>query len=132
MLKPAFVSLCILYLTEHYRDADVSLDAAARAVGCTPNHLGRLLRRYEGRSFRRLLVEKRISLAMQEIGGSATPLKELSYALGYRHPSAFCRDFRSLSGTSPSAWRAKALDQRVRSADSWAGAGGASHGKVVG
>lgn len=87
-----------------------SLGEIARDLHVTTRTLIRRLKR-EGTSYRRLLDQVRRELAQEALAEGALPVKEIAYRLGYRDPSNFGRAFRTWTGHSPGAYRARVLEQ---------------------
>jgi YesN/AraC family two-component response regulator len=88
-----------------YADPDLSLQAAARALGLSPQHVCRILRQHAGLTFANLLRTVRLREARRLLGDSADSMKAIAYQVGFRHPSQFTRAFQHDCGISPSEYR---------------------------
>jgi AraC-like DNA-binding protein len=82
-----------------------SMDAVARAVGCSRQTLYRRLRE-EGVTFAALVEAVRRRLAVGLLRDPKISVKEAGYRLGFAEPAAFSRAFKRWTGKSPAAWRA--------------------------
>ncbi len=82
-------------------------DLAAEA-GCSEQHLIRLFRRHTRLSPRQYQVRARVEAARSLLASSDHPLKRVAEILGYRDEYYFSRQFRSVTGSSPGAWRRSA------------------------
>lgn len=78
----------------------------ARALGVPPTLLARGVRGSFGMPLRRWLVEQRIRAAADELAASDEPVAAIARRHGYAEQFLFSRQFRSVMGCPPSAWRA--------------------------
>jgi AraC-like DNA-binding protein len=74
-----------------------SLTRAAAYVGMSPRSLRRHLQR-ENTGYQQLIDQVRLDCATDLLDVEGKPIKEVSYALGYRNVSAFRRAFKSWTG----------------------------------
>ena len=81
-------------------------EEASRQLGFSHRTLHRRLRS-NGRTYRQLKDDFRLDLARQYLDSGHLTQKEISHALGYTSPSAFCRAFKSWTGESPGAYRSR-------------------------
>jgi AraC-like DNA-binding protein len=88
------------------RSKDVSLDAAARAIGYGTRRLQRTLD-LEGLSFREITRSLRLETAKELLTQTSMPLSEIGTHLGYASAPHFSRAFRRDAGCSPSMYRAR-------------------------
>jgi AraC family transcriptional regulator len=73
----------------------------ARLCQLSIRQLQRDFRRCLGRSPQDWLNERRI-LAAQQLLLAGQPIKRVAFELGYKQPSHFCRQFKSISSMTPS------------------------------
>lgn len=79
-----------------------SLPTTARLLNLTPRTLHRHLEA-EGTSYRALLDDIRLRLALQHLRSGRLGVEETAWALGYSDPANFRRAFRRWTGGPPSA-----------------------------
>jgi AraC-like DNA-binding protein len=89
------------------------MSTVASEMGLHPRTLERRLA-VEGQTFAVLRDEVRLSVARELLELTDIPIGEIGAIVGFASPSVFTDAFGRLSGTSPSAWRAKA-------SENWAG-----------
>lgn len=98
---------------EIWRREGLSIGALAAVVGVPEHRLRRLVNDGLGhRNFSDFLNTHRIAAAKRELGdplGAERSISEIAFALGYASLGPFNRAFREATGTTPSAWRARAL-----------------------
>ena len=89
--------------------ADPSQDIAALAVlvNLSVSRLSHLFKLEQGCRLRSYLVDCRLELAARVLQSSETPVKEISYNVGYGHPSSFVRAFRARFECSPKQYRSQ-------------------------
>lgn len=91
---------------EHYRDHWRIADYAD-ALGITPTHLGRLVRRQIGFSASKVIEDRLVREARGNLAYTSASVSEIAYALGFSDPAYFTRVFTRATGWSPSAFRAQ-------------------------
>ncbi len=72
--------------------------------------LGRLIRRKTGRTFKQLLIEKRMSQAVYLLQHTNLTVAEIALSVGYENTSYFHRTFRETYGMSPREFRVSAKE----------------------
>jgi AraC-like DNA-binding protein len=96
--------------TGAFRDADLSLESAAAAIGVHPNRLSHAINQICGSSFPAAVNQRRIEffVAQAEAGelGKRTIL-DLAFDAGFSSKSTFNRVFHNLMGMSPSQFRSR-------------------------
>lgn len=81
------------------------LSEAAKLVGLTPRRVHDKFTLALGMSAQAWLERKRLDVARRRLVQEDTPLKEIAFALGFRHAPHFTTWFRRLVGVAPSAYR---------------------------
>jgi AraC-like DNA-binding protein len=82
------------------------LEALAAAVGMTPRRLNRCFRLLYGTTVFDYLRDARLDAAREALeAGSALPIKQLAWGLGYNQASNFVTAFRRRFGLPPRAYR---------------------------
>lgn len=87
------------------RYQSVSLSAVAEKHGVSLAYVSRLVKEATGKSFKELLMEKRLSKAEQLLTGTNLPAADIITAVGYENTSYFYRLFRERFGLSPKEYR---------------------------
>lgn len=87
--------------------AEGSPTLADVAVACNMSvaHLRRLFKQATGQTLHDYIEEVRITRAQTLLAQTPALLKEVSYTLGYCHPSAFSFAFKRATGEAPRAYR---------------------------
>ena len=80
-----------------------SLAAMCDSAGASVRTIQRVFRREVGSDFEFWRRQVRLMKAV-ELLVSGRSVKEVSFALGYRQPTAFVEMFRGVLGTTPRAW----------------------------
>ncbi len=70
-----------------------------------------LLQQQFGMGLRAFMEQRRLNVARERIFSDHAPLKEIAFALGFRHASHFTAWFRRHTGVSPSDYRSSGAEQ---------------------
>jgi AraC-like DNA-binding protein len=73
----------------------------------SPSHLQHLFKERTGTRLGRWLVERRLQRAARLLAESNISVKEVAYAVGYKHPSSFVRAFERHFRQAPGQFRSK-------------------------
>ncbi|MDN3354215.1 AraC family transcriptional regulator [Actinomadura sp. DC4] len=92
------------YLREHL-GARTSVAELATLARLSPSHFAALFRRATGTGVLQYQTRLRMSRARELLDTTDRSVAEIARALGYADPFYFSRQFRSVHGTSPSAYR---------------------------
>lgn len=87
---------------------NVSVTEIAESVGVHPVYLASVFRRHHHCTVGDYMRRLRVEYACREMSRSETPLVEIALAAGFAHQSHFSRIFKSVTGLTPSAYRAGA------------------------
>lgn len=90
----------------------IDADAVASDLNMSPRTLRRKLSK-EKITFRNLVDELRMNLAIRYLRESCLTVDEISHAVGYSEPSGFRRAFRRWFRTTPELYRRKSRDMRT-------------------
>lgn len=82
----------------------------AASLFCTPHQLRRIFRAVTGHGVKPHINKIRMDLAMELLKESSLTIGEIAARTGFEDPSAFSRLFHSLTGATPSAFRASVTD----------------------
>ena len=88
---------------ENYRDADLTRLAGQLHVSLP--YLSHTIHSSTGRTFKELLLEKRLEQARVLLEETGLPIDGVIDAVGYDNTSYFYRKFRARYGASPKDWR---------------------------
>ncbi len=92
------------YLDEDFRAA-LDVPDLARRFGMSQNYLARLFRERHGMTMQRYLLSNRVELARHLLNTTDMPIKAVAIESGLSNPQYFHRQFRSVTGRSPSEER---------------------------
>jgi AraC-like DNA-binding protein len=91
-------------LEEQFRSG-IGVSEMAAQLGVTSTHLTRCCKLSCGRSAIELLQDRRIFEARRLLSETASPVNQISAALGFASPAYFTRAFQHRTGSSPTAFR---------------------------
>jgi two-component system response regulator YesN len=101
--------LARVLVKRHYR-RDLTLEAVARALCCSPRQLQRAYA-LEGSTFQEDLTARRMAAAAELLAGQAIPVADVARLVGYSGRSHFARAFRRRYGLSPARYRERARNR---------------------
>ena len=84
-----------------------SIRELALQFSMSPSHLQHLFKERTGTRLGRWLVERRLQRAARLLSDSSISVKEVAYAVGYKHPSSFIRAFERHFRQAPGQFRSK-------------------------
>jgi two-component system response regulator YesN len=90
----------------------ISIHDLAVEFKLSASYLQHLFKARTGSRLGRRLAEMRLRRAAFLLVQSDSSIKEISYAVGYRHPSSFIRAFERFFRQSPSDYRQEMLTER--------------------
>jgi AraC-like DNA-binding protein len=82
-----------------------SVNYFADALHLSPNYLSRLLKTLTGQSTKDLIISKVVDIAKEKLSTTDLSINEIAYALGFDHPQAFSKMFKSKANLSPGSFR---------------------------
>jgi AraC family transcriptional regulator of arabinose operon len=85
-------------LREHQR---LRIEKLAAKLNLSPSRLEHLFKNDTGVSITKYRSQVRLGEATLRLKSGRGQIKEIAFALGYRHPSSFSRAFRLAFGISP-------------------------------
>jgi AraC-like DNA-binding protein len=88
-------------------ESDPSADIATLAgrLDLSASRLSHLFKRETRHSLHKFLANRRLKKAAQLLAHTGTPVKEVSYIVGYSHAASFVRAFRKKFGCTPNSYR---------------------------
>jgi len=93
------------FIAEHYTE-DIRMQDIAAELGYDHRYLSSLLKKSLNTTFRAILNEYRISHAKHLLTAADSDISRISYECGYNSLCSFNRNFREITGMSPSEYRA--------------------------
>ena len=101
------------WLEAHFMD-QVSVDDCARAIGVSRSSLSHSFRTVTGQSIPRALNDIRLRHARALLVTTNLEIIDVAMECGFNDQAWFSRQFKSLTGLSPSHWRVRAREDRAR------------------
>ena len=95
-----------MHFLETRVESNIPVGELAALVGISPSHLTALFRRATGGGPSAFHTGLKMAQARSLLDTTTLSIAEISDSVGYRDPLYFSRRFRSLHGTSPTAYRA--------------------------
>ena len=91
------------YIDEKYEDA--SLSSFSKKVDEDEYVLSRMIKKNTGSTFKELLQNKRLAIALELLKNTDIPIADISVMIGYENTSFFHRLFKRVYGMSPRQYR---------------------------
>ena len=102
--NPQLIEAVLVYIASHFTE-DISMKSIAENIGYDYHYLSALLKKTMNTTFRSLLNEYRISHAMELLTATDEAITLISYQCGYDSLCSFNRNFKEITGITPSAYR---------------------------
>ncbi len=93
----------MLYYMERHLDG-LTLGELSAQFGYHPNYISNRLHQETGKTFSRLLLEKRLQRAVFLMQHTDLPIEQIAELIGYHNHSNFYKVFRGFYGMSPRKW----------------------------
>jgi AraC family transcriptional regulator len=93
-----------------------ALSELASVAGVHPVHLARTFRQIQGCSIGNYVRKLRLDRAITLIESASMPLADVALTCGFADQSHLNREFRRITGVTPSRWRAKRVQDSAQSA----------------
>lgn len=97
----------VAYCMENYSDPDMSVEAAATALGFNRCYISRLLSSCFGTGFNEFVNSLRVDKARAMAAGGDTQIQDIAFECGFRSQRSFNRVFREFTGMTPTDFRAR-------------------------
>ena len=107
-LPPARLRRVVDYIDGHLAE-DVSLADLALVAGLSVHHFGAAFRASTGLPPHRFVIRRRLQKAEDLLRGSALPVADIAYAVGFSSQSHLTQHFRRCCGITPARLRRLAL-----------------------
>jgi AraC-like DNA-binding protein len=92
---------------EEHSGEELSLSKVAKAVNISPNHLSEKFKQVTGVNFVEYIARTRFKSACDLLRNPDLRISEIAFAVGFQSLSQFNRVFKTFSGKSPTAYRAR-------------------------
>lgn len=100
-----YIGVCENFIASHYTEP-IRLQDLASALGLTANHLGSVIQKRFGMSFRALLENYRVEQAKVMIRAeSRTRITEIAFKCGFSDSNYFSTVFKKITGSTPRNYR---------------------------
>jgi AraC-like DNA-binding protein len=90
-----------------FRDENLNLDRLARKAGIPARQISGAINRLTAKNVSQYVNDYRIAAACRLLEESGQPVTVIMLEVGFQTKSNFNREFRRVTGTSPSLWRAR-------------------------
>lgn len=94
------------YIDRHYADPELSIDSLSAIFKISPSYLSRIFKREKGIGVLPYLQSKRIAQARVLLSSTQLRIRQIALQVGFFSDQTFTRTFKSLTGVTPSAYRA--------------------------
>lgn len=111
-LRDRRIQEAVRAIEERHSDANLTLREVAGAVGLSPWHLTRLMRRQLGQSFSTHLHTIRVEAAERLLVSTRLSIKQIAGTVGYSNSTQLDRHFRLARGITPSALRRDCVEHK--------------------
>ena len=91
------------YMEEHL--SEVTMESLASEFNYQPSYFNRLIKRYAGVTYSKLLIQMRVSRAKRLLESTSLSVEEIMWLVGYHNKTFFYRQFSQAVGSSPAAYR---------------------------
>ncbi len=93
------------YILSHFQQ-ELPLEELAFIAGLSPYHFLRVFKSEIGMTPHQYIIKTRISTASYLLTTTSHTVSDISYEVGFKDESSFCRTFRARTGLTPLAFRA--------------------------
>ena len=100
------------FIADHHTES-ITMQDVARAIGYDHHYLSNLVQKGLGTTFRTLLNEYRISHAQYLLMSGQDTVVSIADACGYDSLCSFNRNFKEITGTTPTAYRNGTQDHKA-------------------
>ncbi|MCJ8010457.1 helix-turn-helix domain-containing protein [Paenibacillus sp. KQZ6P-2] len=95
----------VLYIQEHFRESDCSLEGTAAHFTLSESYLSRFIKEKTGITFMQYLWELRLNAVKRELEHTDKPIRTLVQEVGYFDTPNFIRKFKKAEGLTPGEYR---------------------------
>lgn len=102
------------YIQDHLEDENLSRNSIADAVHVSPDYLSYLFHKEEGVVLSSYIASRRIDAAKKLLRTTSNSMQEICAAVGFGNDAYFFRQFKKLTGQTPSAYRSSMQTAKSR------------------
>ncbi|WP_297665906.1 AraC family transcriptional regulator [uncultured Streptococcus sp.] len=95
----------LIYIDQNY--ANLALSTLAKEFGYNPNYLSNMLKKYIGKNFQQILLEKRLLIACDLLTNTNLSMEDVASESGFKSSSYFFRQFKKHYCCTPNSYRKK-------------------------
>ena len=95
----------IQYIEDNYMN--ITLQEAADHFGFNANYFSNYLKKFTGKSFKELIIIKKLSMACYYLTNTEQPIYQISHEIGYENLGFFYKKFQQTYGVLPQEYREK-------------------------
>ncbi len=100
-----YVTEALSYITENYKDPEISVSTIARSLDLSESHLSHVFKKESGHNISSCLTGYRMYMAMQLLQDVRSKVYEVAEKVGYRDITYFSSTFKKAVGCSPSEYQ---------------------------
>jgi len=101
------------YIGEHYTDRDISVARLAAMADMSEVYLRRLFQQMYSVSPLQYIKQLRLSRAIELLESDMYPMHEVAHRVGYLSEYYFCREFKRITGLSPTKFKKEMVDRQL-------------------
>ena len=101
----SMMGIILQYIHTHLSECDLDRSDIADAVHVSPDYLSYLFHKESGKVLSSYINEERITLARKLLSATDKSLSEISEACGFSNDTYFHKQFKKLTGQTPSSYR---------------------------
>jgi AraC-like DNA-binding protein len=101
------IAHCKAQVQLRIHESKLSVSLLADSVGCAPDYLSHLFHKETGVTLKNYITSQRIELAKGMLRRDSLSISEISYSIGFKHPSYFSKCFHAIVGKSPREFRSQ-------------------------
>jgi AraC family transcriptional regulator len=84
---------------------EISLETVSKRFNVSEFHFNRMFRTVTGSTLKQYILGRKLSGAMERLGGTDEKVIDIAYDFGFRYPEVFSRAFKKQFGVSPEGFR---------------------------
>jgi len=100
------------YFVEKNFHKGITLQQASTVVCLSPKYVSKIFKEETGIGFNQYKLKLKMDKAKEFLGTSSLNISEIAAKIGYQNVESFVRIFKSLEGSTPSAYRRKTQNRR--------------------